>query len=310
VKVMTGINELSAASTGSAVTIGTFDGVHLGHRALIARTIRRARERGLRSVVVTWDRHPNVTLRPAYVPPLLTGERRKLELLEETAVDAVALVAFDEELSRLTPETFAARVLSEGLGAGAVVVGAGWRFGHRAAGDVALLEKLGTDLGFTAEGLNLESVAGGPVSSSRARAAVTGGEVELARTLLGRPYDLDGEVIRGDGRGASLGYPTANLDVAHALARPALGIYAGRARVGDEWHGAAISVGTNPQFQQGAPRAPRVEAFLLDFSGDLYGEALRIELWARLREERRFDSVEALVAQMDSDVEATRSLTC
>ena len=307
---MTEIKELRAASTGSAVTIGTFDGVHLGHRALIAQTIRRARQHGLRSVVVTWDRHPNVTLRPASVPPLLSAEKRKLELLEETEVDAVALLAFDEELSRLSPEAFAVQVLSEGLGAGAVVVGAGWRFGHRAAGDLELLEKLGADLGFTAEALDLQTLAGVAVSSSRARAAVASGAVELARTLLGRPYDLDGEVIRGDGRGASLGYPTANLDVPSELARPALGIYAGRALTGGEWHGAAISVGTNPQFQQGAPRAPRVEAFLLDFSGDLYGETLRLELWDRLREERRFDSVEALVAQMDLDVEATRSLTC
>lgn len=306
-----GLSQLRPPPGGSAITIGTFDGVHLGHRALIAATVAEARRLGATPVLVTWDRHPAATLRPGAVPPLLTTPGRKAELVSQTGIGVLAVLAFDAELSRWPPERFVAEVLVAGLGARAVLVGQGWRFGHRAAGDVALLETLGRTHGFSARAVGLLQGPGGPVSSSRIRAAIAAGDLAGARALLGRPYDLDGVVIEGDSRGATLGYPTANLEVDPALALPPLGIYAGRARAAGTFHPAAISVGVNPTFGGRPGRDPaRIEAYLLDFSGDLYGEAVRLELWARLRDELRFDSVAALTAQMARDVEATRALTC
>lgn len=293
----------------SAVTIGTFDGVHVGHRVLIARAMTVAAASSLRSVAVTWDRHPMATLRPDKVPPLLTPPERKVELLEGTGVDVMVELPFDEELSRWAPERFAERVLATGVSATAVIVGDGWRFGHKAAGDVALLADLGRDLGFTVEALPLTEVAGEPVSSSRVRAAVAAGDMDLARMLLGRPFDLSGQVIHGDDRGAELGFPTANVAPEAGLARPPRGVYAGRVRTGDDWYQAAINVGVNPTFGGDPASSPvRVEAYLLDFDADLYGEVIRTEFWARLRDERKFESVEDLIAQMKADVEAARSL--
>lgn len=292
------------------MTIGTFDGVHLGHRALIAGTIAEAQARGIEAVAVTWDRHPNVTLRPDRVPPLLTTPERKVELLAETGIEALAILPFDHELSQWPPERFVTDVLAAGLAAKAVFVGEGWRFGHKAAGDVALLARLGEGLGFEAEAIGLSEVAGAPVSSSRVRAVVEAGDMELASTLLGRPFDLDGTVVHGDDRGASLGWPTANVELDDAMVRPPRGVYGGRARVDDVWYGAAINLGVNPTFG-GDPDSvrPRVEAYLLDFEGDLYGEVLRVEFLTRLRDELKFATPEELVEQIERDVAATRALT-
>lgn len=302
---------LEALSTpeGSVVTIGTFDGVHVGHRALIARTKDEAAKRGLASAAVTWDRHPNATLRPDAVPLLLSTPERKVELIEELGVDILLVLPFDRELSHWPPERFVRDVLVNGLAARAVLVGQGWRFGHKAAGDVALLSKLGGDLGFDAEGVPLVTVAGGPASSSRVRESISAGNMELTRTLLGRPFALEGRVVAGDDRGASLGYPTANVTLDPTIAAPPRGIYAGRARVGGRAYPAAISLGVKPTFGGDPELSPLVlEAFLLDFDGDLYGAELRIEFLERLRDELKFDSVDELVAQMDQDVTATRRL--
>lgn len=310
-KTLVGLNSLRPPDEGSAVTVGTFDGVHLGHRALIARTIAEASERGLASVVVTWDRHPNETLRPERTPKLLTSPERKAELLASTGIDYLVVLPFDRELSTWPPEQFAATVLAEGLGARCVFVGAGWRFGHKAAGDVALLDKLGAELGFEATGLALTTHEGSPLSSSRAREAVAAGDVELAEALLGRPFDVDGTVVKGAGRGVELGFPTANFEVDSKLVRPRRGVYAGRARVEETWYPAAINVGVNPTFGGDEATTPvMVEAYLLDFEGDLVGTTLRVVFLTRLRDELKFDSVDDLVAQMARDVEATRALTC
>jgi riboflavin kinase / FMN adenylyltransferase len=309
-RMLVGRDSLGRLEGGSAVTIGTFDGVHLGHRALIARAISEAADEGITSAAITWDRHPNITLRPDRVPPLLTSPERKIELLESTGIDLLVVLPFDKELSSWPPERFATDVLATGLNARSVFVGAGWRFGHKAAGDVQLLEKLGAELGFDASGIELSKYAGEPVSSSRVRRAVLEGDVTEAEALLGRPFDVDGVVVRGAGRGVGLGWPTANLEIDDGLARPLRGIYAGRARAGGSWHPAAISVGVNPTFGGDEAAPPVVEAFLLDFDGDLYGETLRVEFWKRLRDEQKFDSVDDLVAQIALDVEATRSLTC
>jgi riboflavin kinase/FMN adenylyltransferase len=311
VKTLVGLQSLRPPESGSAVTVGTFDGVHLGHRALIARTIAEAAERSLASVVVTWDRHPNETLRPERTPKLLSSPDRKTELLAATGIDVLAVLPFDRELSMWPPERFASAVLADGLGARSVFVGAGWRFGHKAAGDVTLLEKLGAELGFDAGGLSLTTHDGSPVSSSRAREAVAAGDVELAEVLLGRPFDVDGKVVKGAGRGIDLGFPTANFEVAPKLVRPRRGVYAGRARVESTWYAAAINVGVNPTFGGDEATTPvMVEAYLLDFDGDLVGQTLRVEFLKRLRDELKFDSVDDLVAQMARDVEATRALTC
>jgi riboflavin kinase/FMN adenylyltransferase len=294
----------------SAVTIGTFDGVHLGHQALLRTTLETASPRGLGAVALTWDRHPAMTLRPEVAPPLLTSTERRLELLAQGGIE-VAVLPFDDVLSHLSPEDFAAEILSRKLNARAVIVGRGWRFGHRARGNVATLQELGTRLDFEVLPQPLTEARGGPVSSTRIRAAVAAGDMDETGGLLGRRWDFDGTVIHGDKRGAGLGYPTANLLLDPALVRPARGIYAGRAQRNGSSHPAAVSVGVNPQFGGEPGRSPvRIEAYLLDFEGDLYGEVLRVELHAKLRDERAFDSVEQLVRQMDLDVEATRALTC
>ena len=309
-RTMVGLNSLEPAERGSVVTVGTFDGVHLGHRGLIARTIEKAEELDAESIALTWDRHPAETLRPDKVPPLLSTPERKSELLEDTGVDGVALLPFDKELSLMSAEDFVRDVLVRGLGTRSVLVGHDWRFGHKARGDVPLLTDLGRELGFEVEGVDLQTVAGEPVTSSRARKAVTAGDMELARVLLGRPFDVDGVVVRGASRGKGLGYPTANLDVEVVIARPPIGIYAGVARVGDRRVAAAISIGVSPTFGGEAGKSPvTIEAYLLDFDDEIYDQTVRLEFWKRLRDELKFDSVEALVAQMDEDVALTRELT-
>ena len=305
-EVVVGIDALAAPPNGSAITIGTFDGVHLGHRALIALTIAEARTRDLTPVVLTWDRHPAATLRPDVAPPMLTSPERKVELLRETGPDVVAVLPFDVPLSRREPESFVEDVLVKGLGARLVLVGEGWRFGRGRAGTVDLLTELGRDLGFEARGVTLEEVGGEAASSSRVRKAVTSGDLVLAERLLGRPFDLDGVVEHGDARGAGLGFPTANVAIDPSIASPPVGVYAGRARVTGSWFPAATNVGVNPTF--GGTGTPRIETYLVGFDGDLYGQALRVEFWARLRDEKRFDSVDELVEQMGRDVEATKAL--
>ena len=313
-EVVVGIDALSAPANGSAITIGTFDGVHLGHRALISLTVAEARARGLTPVVLTWDRHPAATLRPDKAPPMLSNPERKIELLRETGADLVAVLPFDVPLSQREPESFVQDVLVKGLGARLVLVGQGWRFGRGRAGTVDVLVELGRGLGFEARGVTLEEVGGEAASSSRVRVAVTSGDLALAERLLGRPFDLDGVVEHGDARGAGLGFPTANLAIDPTIAAPPVGVYAGRARVAaagsgrdvDSWFPAATNVGVNPTFGGGGP--PRIETYLVGFDGDLYGQTLRVEFWDRLRDEKRFDSVDELVEQMGRDVRQTEAL--
>jgi riboflavin kinase/FMN adenylyltransferase len=260
-------------------------------------------------MAVTWDRHPSETLRPRHAPLLLTSLERKLELLADAGLDATLVLAFDEELSSWPPDRFVETVLVQALHVRSVVVGSDWRFGHRAAGDVPLLIELGARFGFEAEGIRLLEVSGGPVSSSRVRQAVANGDMDLAATLLGRPFDYDGAVGRGDARGKSLGVPTANVPLASKMAHPPPGVYAGRVRAEGRWYQAAINVGVNPTFGGDPHRdAPRIEAYLLDFNGDLYGRTVRVEFWRRLRDEERFSSAATLTEQIERDVAATRRL--
>jgi riboflavin kinase/FMN adenylyltransferase len=269
-----------------AVAVGTFDGVHHGH----LQVIEAARSAGLQTGVVTFDPHPRSVLGGQV--ELLATLQRRLELFEEAGVEDVLVLRFDEGLATLTPEEFAERML-RGIGAEAVAAGETFRFGHGREGDLALLERLGFDVRRVPLVEN--------VSSSRIRQLVHAGEMEPAASLLGRPPEVEGIVVRGDGRGRELGFPTANLDVPEGLLVPPDGVYAGWTR--DKR--AAISIGTNPHFD-GVER--RVEAHLLDFDGDLYGDRLVVELWSLLRGQRRFDSLEELVAAIDDDVERTREV--
>jgi riboflavin kinase/FMN adenylyltransferase len=283
VRVHRSADELQPA--GRAVAIGTFDGVHVGHRA----AIEAAKATGLRSTVITFDPHPRLVL--GYDVQLLSTLERRIDLIGELAPDELLVVEFTEELSRLEPEAFVSEVLAP-IGTEVVVAAESFRFGRGRKGDVELLRKLGIEV------RDVPEVAG--VSSSRIRELLAAGEMEQGAALLGRPHELEGIVVSGDQRGGTLGFPTANLSVDPHLLVPAYGIYAGAALDGR----AAVSIGVNPHY---GGNERRIEAFLLGFEGDLYGKPLRIELWKRLRDERAFESEEDLVRQIAFDVEATRS---
>jgi riboflavin kinase/FMN adenylyltransferase len=273
------------ARTDRGVAIGTFDGVHRGHR----RVLDAARAAGLRTTVVTFWPHPRTVLGNRV--ELLTTLDRRLELIAEAGVDDALVVTFDAKTAQLEPGEFAETYL-EAIGTRVIAVGEGFRFGCGASGDVGTLSALGFDV------RPVPIVEG--VSSTAIRGLVRGGEVREAAGLLGRPAEIEGVVVLGDQRGGTLGYPTANLDVPPDLLVPAYGIYAGAAL----GHRAAVSIGINPHYG-GDER--RVEPYLLDYEGDLYGRRLVVELWQRLRDERAFASETALVQQIARDVEATRS---
>jgi riboflavin kinase/FMN adenylyltransferase len=287
------------------VTIGVFDGVHKGHQQIIGRAVRLAEEKGLPSVVCTFDPHPMEIIRPGSHPALLTSTRYKAELLEELGVDVMCVLPFTPEFRRLGPDEFVHEVLVERLHVSAVVIGENFRYGEKGAGDVATLTASGRRFGFTVEGFALQGSADATYSSTYIRSLVDAGDVEEAAKVLGREHRVEGVVVRGDQRGREIGYPTANLSLVPWTAVPADGIYAGHLIRGSELLPAAISIGSNPTF---AGRERRVEAFVLDFDGDLYGERVGLTFTARLRPMVRFATVEGLVAQMDQDVERTREV--
>jgi riboflavin kinase/FMN adenylyltransferase len=290
------------------VTIGAYDGVHIGHRLVIDRVRRVAAEQHLASAVVTFDQHPAYVVRPESAPPVLTDLEQKLELLGDTGVDYVLVVHFDRARSQESAEDFVREVLIGCLDTRAVVVGHDFHFGHGRGGNVPLLQDMGAELGFDVTGLRLfaEGPGGEPVSSTRIRASLAAGAVGEAAVLLGRPHQVRGVVTPGDRRGRTLGFPTANVAVPANVALPADGVYAGwYLRPDGLRRPAALSVGRRPTFYQQADLS-LLEAYLLDFDGDLYGEAARVEFVARIREQVRFASSEALVEQMDRDVADTR----
>jgi riboflavin kinase/FMN adenylyltransferase len=311
VQVLHDAGPLPDFASGTAVTIGAFDGVHVGHAALIAETRRLAAELGCPSVLVTLDRHPATVVRPASAPPLLVDETQKLELLDATGIDYVLVVHFDGERSLEGSEEFVREVLVDELHARFVVVGEDFHFGHRRSGDVALLDQLGVQFGFKVVGLKLVGVAGleGPVTSTRARYALAAGDVELAAQLLGRLPEIHGVVEHGDHRGRTIGFPTANVAVPGDILLPIDGVYAGwYLRPGDDQpHASAINIGRRPTFYEESGLL-LVEAHLIDFDGDLYGEQARVRIAARLRGEVRFDGIEALKHQLVIDVEHTRAI--
>lgn len=297
------------ADAGSVVTIGAYDGVHLGHQAVIAEVRRRAADAALTSTVVTFDRHPAAVVRPATAPRLLTDLEQKLELLAATGIDRCLVVAFDELRSQEPAEEFVREVLVDRLAARQVIVGEDFHFGHQRKGDVNLLRSMGTDHGFTVEGMALVSVDGADKASSTAiRHALVEGDLERARAMLGRDHEVRGVVAHGDERGRELGFPTANVSVPGEVLLPADGIYAGRFQRADGsvWP-AALSLGRRPTFYAEA-HVSLLEAHLLDFSGNLYDEVVRVRFVARLRGEEKFDSVEALVEQIQRDCDDARTI--
>jgi riboflavin kinase/FMN adenylyltransferase len=305
VKIARGLGTLSPELGRSVVTVGFFDGVHAGHVRVLQRTVEAARERGLRSVAVTFDRHPREVLTPGSAPRLLTSVDRKAALIEATGIDVLLVLEFTHEFSLQLAEDFARQVLAEGLRAEHVVMGANFTFGHRAAGSVDLLVERGPSIGFTAERVQLVELDGRRVSSSSIRDALSAGDLEWPTRALGRRFVLDGTVVAGAGRGYELGYPTANLRTGPRLLLPARGIYAGRANADGIDRPAAIDVGTNPTF---GTEPLHAEAYLLDFDGDLVGRNMAVEFWARLRDEEKFETSEQLAAAMAEDVRRTREI--
>ncbi len=304
-ELIRGLDALPPPDGPTVVTIGSFDGVHLGHRAVLRRAVEAAEARRCRSVAVTFDRHPREILTPGREPRMLTTVERRAELIGELGIDLVVVLGFTEELSRWLAEEFIERVLVRGLRARHVVVGADFTFGYKALGTPEMLIQLGPSYGFTAERVELVHLGDRRVSSSSIRQALAEGDLAWAERALGRRFVLDGTVVQGAGRGAKLGWPTANLRTPPRLLLPASGVYAGRASVPNGEYVAAINVGTNPTF---GVEPLHVEAYLLDFEGDLLGRPISIEFWARLRDEVRFETPEELAAAIAEDVRRTREL--
>jgi riboflavin kinase/FMN adenylyltransferase len=284
----------------SAVTIGVYDGVHLGHQ----QVLRALEAFGLPVVVVTFRQHPELIIDPDDAPRLLMPVERRLELLEEYGVGAVALIDFDEDFRRLAADMFVETVLLAKLHARRVAVGSGFRFGYRQLGDVALLCALGEQHGFAVDDVAILE-EGVPVRSTVIRALVGEGHVDAAARLLGRPFQLVGRVVPGDRRGRTIGYPTANLQVADGLVIPGSGVYAVRIKYRERSYPGVVNVGNRPTFGGGESV---VEAHLLDFRGDLYDAELTVDFVRRLRAEQKFSGVDGLVQAIERDVEQTRQV--
>ena len=295
----------------AVITIGAYDGVHLGHQAVIGEVRRIAQATGARSAVVTFDRHPASVVRPESAPRLLTDLDQKLELLSRTGVDATVVITFDEAQSQEAPLAFAQRVLVDCLATSVVVVGDDFHFGRGRDGNVGTLRELGAVRDFEVLPMSLIGRSDGPdepISSTAIRRAMAGGQVELAALLLGHPFEARGVVVQGDQRGRLLGFPTANVEVPIAICVPADGVYAGwYYRPDGSRHACAINLGRRPTFYEHAEHS-LLEAHLLDFAGDLYGEAARVEFTHFLRSERKFDGIDALIGQLKNDIDHARGV--
>ncbi|MFD9815980.1 bifunctional riboflavin kinase/FAD synthetase [Streptomyces sp. NPDC059080] len=305
-----GLEDIPEGWGRSVVTIGSYDGVHRGHQLIIGETVARARELGIPAVVVTFDPHPSEVVRPGTHPPLLAPHHRRAELMGELGVDAVLVLPFTWEFSQLAPADFVAKVLADKLHARIVVEGPNFRFGHKAKGTVETLAELGVAHGFTVEVVDLVergSAGGGvPFSSTLTRRLVAEGDVAGAAEVLGRPHRVEGIVVRGAQRGREMGFPTANMETLPHTAIPADGVYAGLLHVEGEAMPAAVSVGTNPQFD-GKTRT--VEAYAIDRVGlDLYGLHVAVDFLAYIRGQEKFATLDALLERMAIDVKQAREL--
>lgn len=287
----------------AAVTVGVFDGVHRGHRHLVAALLEEARRGSLATVAITFNPHPRTVLRPGAAITYLTSLEERVELLQSLGLDAVGVLAFTSELAHLEPREFLGLLMDE-LDMRLLLVGPDFAFGRNRAGTLEVTREIGEKLGFRVEVASMLDEGGEKVGSTAVRQALSRGDVSQVARLLGRPFSLRGPVIEGDKRGRDLGFPTANIAIGLDHALPAYGIYVSRAYVRETAYEACTSIGVRPTFE--ADERPTVEAFILDFDGDVYGEELRIDLLERLRGEERFEGADELVAEMQKDVEKTR----
>ena len=299
-RVIHAADELKPAGRKVCLAIGFFDGVHLGHQQIIRQTITDARQHEAIALVVTFDRHPNTVVAPSRAPPLIYSLPRKLRVIESLGADTLLLIHFDKAFSEQTGEGFI-RALARDLGhVQSLCVGANFVFGHKRGGNVDLLKKLGAELKFTVHGMAAVSLDGRAVSSTRIREAIRAGELDGVSQMLGRAYSLAGTVVRGDGLGHQIGFPTANLDVT-GLALPPHGVYAVLVEVGGKTHRAVLNIGLRPTLQNPNPQL-RVEAHLIDFAGELYGQDLEVAFVDKLRGETRFPSLAELRQQIARDI--------
>ena len=303
-KVLRAATELSPGSKKVCLAIGVFDGVHLGHQQIIRQTLADAQQHEAIALIVTFDKHPNTVVASDRVPPLIYSQPQKFRAIESLGADALLVIRFDKPFSEQTGEQFI-RSLVRDLGKiQSICVGADFVFGHKRSGNVALLKKLGDELGFQVHGLAAVALDGETVSSTRIREAIRAGDFDAASQMLGRAYSLAGKVIRGDQLGHQLGFPTANLDTT-SLVLPAHGVYAAHATVRDQTHRAVLNIGRRPTIQNQTPET-RVEVHLLDFTGELYGEEMEITFAAKLRDEKKFSSLDELKAQITRDIAEAR----
>ncbi len=306
------ITDLSVApfpGERTVLTIGVYDGVHVGHRTVISQVRERAAREGAKSVVVTFDRHPLSIVRPEAAPRLLANLDQKLSLLESTGVDAVVIVPFNEAQANETPVEFVERVLVNNLATKVVIVGSDFHFGHMRQGNVTLLREMGERHDFNCEPVVLVPRADGidePVSSTAIRRALAGGEIDTASRMLGRPYEVRGTVVTGDQRGRTIGFPTANVQIPKGMCMPSDGVYAGvYTRPDGSEYATAINLGRRPTFYANQ-EASLLEAYLMDFSGDLYGEDASVKFLAFLRSEKQFSGIDELKQQLQHDIEHAR----
>lgn len=303
-RIVRGLQSYPSEVAPGVVALGAFDGIHLGHRSILGWAVRRGRELGAPALACTFDPRPMEVLQPERAPLAITTLDERLELIAGEGIDVTVVIDFTRALAAIEPETFIKDVVLGRLRAREIVVGFNHRFGRGARGDARLLEELAGRLGFRAHVVSPLVLDGRPVSSTEIRARLQAGDVESAARMLGREYSVSGEVVRGAGRGRTLGFATANLRPDRPLLVP-LGVYAARVQVAGRWRPAVANVGQQPTFGE---NEIAVEAHLLDFSGDLYGQAMRLAFVKRLRAEQKFSSVEALRAQIAADAGAARAL--
>ena len=303
-KIIHAANELQSEGKKVCLAIGFFDGVHLGHQQIIRQTISNARQHDAIAVVLTFDRHPNSIVAPDKVPPLIYSLPQKLRAIESLGADALLLIQFDKKFSEQTGEEFI-RSLTRDFGkVHSVCVGADFVFGHKRSGDVMLLKKLGVELNFSVHGLSAVSLDGQVVSSTRIRETIRVGNFDAASQMLARTYAISGRVVEGDKLGHKLGFPTANLEVTGRLLPPN-GVYSGCAKLDGRLYRVALNIGSRPTVAEKKPGL-RVEAHLLDFNGELYGEELEVEIGDKLRDERKFASAGELCGQIAADIRSVR----
>jgi riboflavin kinase/FMN adenylyltransferase len=299
-KLVQSATDLGNGNRKVCLAIGVFDGVHLGHQQIIRQTINDARQHEAVSLIVTFDQHPNAIVAPDRVPPLIYSAPQKSRAIETLGADALLVIRFDEEFSRQTGEQFIRGLARDLRHLQSSCVGSEFVFGCKRTGNVALLKTLGHAIGFQVHGLAAVALDGETVSSTRIREAIRAGDFDAASQMLGRAYSIAGKVVRGDQRGQQLGFPTANLETKGMLLPPN-GVYAAHASVGGKSFRAVLNIGRRPTIQNPTPE-PRVEVHLLDFTGELYGQELEITFAARLRDERKFASLEELKAQIARDI--------